>query len=250
MSVLERAVVLPRHAFLVAWSMVDLPDPPPVIGTGRNLSADDADIRRLHDSTRELLVGKGLARGGRLNPVWVDTLRVIASPAREFYAFSHYRDDSHGAVLIAATDDRAVRVITDPDVVVVEPVSPEWPATKLLDSLPDVPAAPVRTIRITRAEWDNPDSHPADPLAEPADSRVRDEFTAVLAAPRDAAHQLYVARWDSDGHRRRSSPVTALDLRGRGRALTYATGDDCLVLVSGDTRETIKVLNDTAAGLV
>jgi hypothetical protein len=248
-SVLERAVVLPRHAFLIAWSMLDLPDPHPVIGTGRHLSADDDDIRRLHESTLELLVDKGLARGGRLNPMWTSTLRVIAMPAHEFYAFSHYRDNSHGAILIAASGDDAVRVVADPEVVIVEPLASRWLATALVDSLPEVQAAPVRPIAVARALWENPNTYPGDPLAEPVDSRDRDELAAAMAAPRDAAHQLYVARWDSEGHRHRSSPITAVDLTGRGRVVTYATGDEHIVLAPGEPRQIIKVLNDTAAEL-
>ncbi len=249
MSVLERAVVLPRQGFLTAWSMIDLPDPHPIIGTDRHLWTDDESTRALHEETLTLLVEKGLARGGRLNPLWINTLTLMAAPAREFYAFSQYRDDSHGAVLVAANDTDALRVIADPQAVIIEPIPATRLATALFDSLPPIdPAAGVRAVSMTRAEAENGPTHPDDPLAEAPDTRDYDELVSVLGAPRDAAHQLYAA-CRRDGERVRSSPITALDLTGRGRVLTYATGDDEIVMHPATFRDSILALNDTLDGL-
>ncbi len=228
--------------------MIDLPDPHPVLGTDRHLWTDDEGTRALHEATLKLLVDKGLARGGRLNPLWINTLTLIATPASEFYAFSQYRDDSHGAILVAASDNDGLRVIADPDVVIIEPIPAIRLATALLDSLPPIEAAPVRAVSMTRAEAENGPEHPDDPLAEPVDTRDFDELVSVLNAPRDAAHQLYAA-CRRNGERVRSSPITALDLTGRGRVLTYATGDGQIVMHPATFRESILTLNDTLDGL-
>jgi hypothetical protein len=249
-SVLERAVVLPRDAFFVAWSMIDLPEAeaPAIFGTDRYLSGDDESIRALHGDCLTLLREKSLARGGRLNPLWIKTLTLIASAAHEFYAFCRYRDGSHGAILIAVSGDDAVRVIADRAVVIIEPITAQWPATTLLDSLPSVEPARVREVAVSRAEVENGPIYPDDPLAEPVDTRDLDELTAVMSAPRDASHELYVA-CRRGKVRSKSSAITALDLSGRGRVLTYATGDDHIVMTSATSREIILTLNNTLNSL-
>ncbi|AUI57039.1 ESX secretion-associated protein EspG [Amycolatopsis sp. BJA-103] len=249
MSVIERAVVVPRLAFLTAWTMLDLGDPPSIFGTGRHFWMEDGFRRELDGKTLEWLADHGLARRGRLNPLWTDSLRVIATAATEFYGWSHYKDDSRGAILVAIEGTDAVRVLADADTVTVQPVAAKWPATSLLDCLPELDGAPVRTVAVEQAFYDNPDTTPVNPLAEPVDTRDVDYLAEVMRRPRDAAHQLYTARREGDGHRVRSSPISAIDLTGQGRVLTYVTGEGNIALTSGTPREIIVALNDTAAGL-
>ncbi|WP_329072605.1 ESX secretion-associated protein EspG [Amycolatopsis sp. NBC_01480] len=228
-------------------SMVDLPDPHVVIGTGRDIWSDDDGTHELHRSTMDLLRDHGLARA-RLNPLWINTLTLIAGAAHELYVFGQYRDRSHGAVLLAASGDDAVRVVADRAVVIVEPISARWLATTLVDSLPSVPGARVRPVTITGDQWGNPDTLPSDPLAEPAGISDCDDLAEVLAAPRDAVHQIYAAR-RIDGQRMRSSPITAIDLVRRGRVLNYTTAGDDIVMTSGTPREMVVTINNTTAGL-
>ena len=246
MSVLERAVVLPKLAFTTAWTMLDLGDPPPVLGTGIHYWMSDEVRRDLHEETIALLAEHGLARRDRLNPLWRATLRVISAPDREFYAWSGLRDGTQRASLIALRDDEGVCLLSRDETVEVRPVRVKWPATSLFDTLPNLPGAPIQTVILPRTPDDN---HP-DPLAEPSDNRDRGHLAEVLSRPQDAVHQLYTARRDESGRRTRSLPITALDLTDQGRVLTYLTEDDRITLVSGTPRTVVKTLNDTHDGLL
>lgn len=237
MTVLDRAVVLPKLAFTTAWAMLDLGDPHPVLGTDLHHWMSDDVRRKLHEETISLLAEHGLARHDRLNPLWRATLRVISAPDREFYAWSGVRDGTQRASLIALRGDEGVCLLSRDTTVEVRPVRVKWPATSLYDTLPNVAGAPIRTVTVPRA----PDDEPSDD---------RDYLADVLSRPQDAVHQLYTARRDESGRRSRSLPITALDLTNEGRVLTYLTEDDRITLTSGTPRTMVKTLNDTHAGLL
>jgi hypothetical protein len=245
-SVIDAPVVLPKLAFLTAWGMLDLGELHPVFGTGNNYWMSDEFGRDVHTGTMQLLADHGLARGDRLNPLWKNTLHVIAKASREFYAWSHHADgDSRGALLVASYDGNAIRVAADAHIVTVDPVPDKWHATSLLDALPDVPGADIRAVAVDEEFYNDPYAAPASPLAEPVDTTDLDHLKAVMAAPRDAVHQLYTAVRDAAGERLRSSPITAIDLTDRGRILTYRTGEGNIVLQPGDARTLVATLNRT-----
>lgn len=250
MSVIDKGVVLPRLGFLSAWDMLALGDPHPVLGADRDFWMADDAVRDLERRTMAWLTERGLARNGRLNALWKDTLRTVAEASAEFYGWSHYRDGSHGGILVAVRGEAAVRMFADRDTVILQPANASRPATALFDGLPPVDGARVRRVMMTKSFFDDPFAKPDDPLADSIDTSELDYFNQVVAEPRDAVHQLYVAHRDSEGNRRRSSPITALDLTARGRVLTYLSGDDEVVLVSGTPRETVLTLNTTQSGLV
>ncbi|MFD9889734.1 ESX secretion-associated protein EspG [Amycolatopsis sp. NPDC059027] len=249
MEAINRPVVLPKVAFMAAWEMVDLGSPHPVIGTNlRYVTTDDFD-RQLHARTMELLNEHGLARHNRLNGLWRSTLQVVGNADREYYGWSSFQDGTGCAALVAVRGEDAVRVVVNDDVVVVDPIEVKWPATTLLDTLPAVPGAAIRTVSVLKTFYDNPNITPANPLAEPVDTSNADYIKALLVVPRDAVHQLYTARRGSDGARHRSLPITALDLTGRGRVLTYETGGGDIVLHPGTSRDFIRTFNITHDGL-
>jgi hypothetical protein len=77
----------------------------------------------------------------------------------------------------------------------------------------------------------------------------------LTSEPREAVHRLYTARRDDRG-RIRSNPITALDIRGRGRVLTNFTDQHTITLSSGTPRMSsgtprtiIKLFNDLHAQL-
>jgi hypothetical protein len=152
-------------------------------------------------------------------------------------------------VLVASRGRDAVRVIVNDQVVVFEPIEAEWLASSLLETLPDVEGAAIRSVSVRQEVYENPNARPANPLAEPPDTRDADLLLDTMAAQRDGMHQLYAAVRDREGSRIRSSPVTAIDLTGRGRVLTYLSRDDYVVLAPGTPREIVKTLNDTAGTL-
>ncbi|WP_410576136.1 ESX secretion-associated protein EspG [Amycolatopsis sp. lyj-108] len=250
MSVIDAPVALPKRVFLTAWGMLDLGELHPIFGTDIHFWADDDASRQMHTRTMELLREHRLARGDRLSPLWTRTLGVLASPGREFYGWSQYLGDgSHGGILVAAHGDDAVRVLADDTTVAIEPVPAKWLASKLLDALPDLDGADVRTVCVPQDFYNDPESARSGPLSDPIDTRDIDYLNAAMGRERDAVHQLYTATRDGAGERRRSTPVTALDLTDGGRVLTYLTGDGEILLTSGTPREVVKTLNDTASGL-
>ncbi|MFD9961651.1 ESX secretion-associated protein EspG [Amycolatopsis sp. NPDC058986] len=246
---IDRPVVLPKVAFLTAWEMIDLGDPHPVIGTNLRYVMTDDFARRLHARTMELLGDHGLARHNRLNGLWRSTLRVINGAEGEYYGWSAFQDGTSCAVLVAHRGGVAVRVVVNDSIVVIEPVAPKWFATTLLDTLPEVPAAPVRTVSVPRGFFDDPHPVSASPLAEPPDTGDVDYVKQVMAEPRDAVHQLYTARRAEDGSRLSSCPITAVDLTGRGRVLSFETGDEHVVLKAATPRDFVLTLNTTHESL-
>ncbi len=223
MPVFDESVVLPRPAFLTAWRLLDLGDAPAALGTGRHHWLRDDAAAELEKRTMSTLTGLGLARNGRLNDLWRTSLRTLAHADREFYSWTTRRDGGHGAVLVAARGEDAVRLVADDVAVLVEPVRPARLATSLLDGLPELDGADV------------PD-------------QVQPASAAPLREPREAVHQLYTARRER-GVRIRSNPATALDL-DRGRVLTYPVGEDAVVVAPGTPRLIVALLNETHTGLV
>ncbi|MBP2331281.1 hypothetical protein JOF56_011666 [Kibdelosporangium banguiense] len=75
-----------------------------------------------------------------------------------------------------------------------------------------------------------------------------------MRADRDALHQLYAAVRGRSGSRRRSLPLSAIDLTDRGRVLTFltmnpSTGQKQINLVPGTRANLASVLKATCDGL-
>lgn len=249
MSVIDTPLALPKTVLLTAWTMVELGDPHPVLGSNLHYWTPADSAGKQHEHAMTLLTRQRAARNGRLSPLWTDTLRTIAFADHEFYSWCAFADGSSCAVLVASRGRDAVRVIVNDHVVVFEPIEAKWLASSLLETLPDVDGAAIRSVSVRQEVYENPNARPSNPLAEPPDTRDAELLLDTMAAPRDGLHQLYAAVRDGEGSRFRSSPVTAIDLTGRGRVLTYLTSDDCVILASGTPREIVKTLNDTASTL-
>jgi hypothetical protein len=221
--------------------MLDLGDPPPAIGTDIHYFVTDTERDELHAKTMRVLTSARLARHDRLNPLWSNVLRLLASPQREFYGFSY---PDHRGVLVAASGDHAARIIAADGRVTVETVPATRLATSVLDTLPDIYGAAVRPVRVPRQVFESPPTA-ASVLDDEPDTADVDYLRAVMGRDRVAVHQLYTATRHS-GERFASSPITALDLADdAGRVLTYLTGDDEIVMTTGSPREIVLALNDT-----
>ncbi|MEV6873410.1 ESX secretion-associated protein EspG [Amycolatopsis sp. NPDC051128] len=229
MAVIDRPLILPKLAFLTAWSMLDIGEMPPAFGTGLQHWTSADGRRELESRTMVALNDLGLARNDRLNELWRSTVAVLAGAGREYYAFSNFAGGQACSVLIAAGDGDAIRAVIDDKVVAQEPIEDRWFATALLDTLPDVPGAVIRPTRVAQDDLDS--------------------INEVMRRPRRAVHQIYVARRDSDGERCRSMPISAIDLEESGRVLVYTDGDDNLVMIPGTAREFVLALNNTYAAL-
>lgn len=236
MAVIDRPIILPKLAFLTAWTMFDAGELPPAFGTGVHHWTSADGRRELEARAMTVLTELGLARNHRLNGLWRSTVLVLAGAGREYYAFSNFADGRSCSVLIASRAEDAIRTIVDDHVVALEPIDNKWFATALLDTLPDVPAAAIRPAIV-------PDA------AEGAGAPDLDRLNEVMHRPRDAVHQIYVARRDVDGERRRSVPVTAVDIRGSGRVLVYTDSEGGIVMKPASARQFVLTLNTTYDGL-
>ncbi|MFC3455279.1 ESX secretion-associated protein EspG [Amycolatopsis speibonae] len=250
MAVLDRPVILPKMMFLAAWNMIDTgAELPPAFGTNLHYWSTGDARRTVEDRALADLETLGLARNGRLNPLWRTSLAALGHPDREWYAFSVFEDGKSCSILIASQSGDALRVIISDEVVAVAPIEDRRHATALVETLPRVPGASVRAVSMSQAFYDDPEHDRSDPLAEPVDTRDRDHLAQVLARPRLAVHQLYTARRDN-GERVRSSPITAIDLADDGgRIVTYASGHGDVVMMPGTGSELVVTINSTMNGL-
>jgi hypothetical protein len=238
-------VILPKMMFLACWGMFDLGPLPTAMGGNLHHWMTGQARRDLEHGALDSLTSIGMARNGRVNPLWRATLATLAQAEREWYAFSVFVSGRNCSTLVASTGGDCVRAVIDDAVIVIESLPDKWHATALLDALPDVDGAPVRPVAVPKAFYDDPDSGRGSVLDEPPDTRDLDALRAVMARPRQATHQLYTARRDNDG-RLSSTPITGLDLADHGgRVLTYVTGDDVIVMKSGSPRDMVATLNDT-----
>ncbi|WP_410626450.1 ESX secretion-associated protein EspG [Amycolatopsis sp. cmx-8-4] len=245
MAVLDRPVVLPKMMFLACWDMIDLGPLPTAMGGNLHHWMTGQARRDLERGALDSLTNVGMARNGRVNPLWRATLATLAKAEREWYAFSVFASGRDCSTLVASKDGDCVRVVIDDAVIVIESLPDKWHATALLDALPDIAGAAVRPLAVPKAFYDDPDAGRASVLDEPPDTRDLDALRVVMTRPRHATHQLYTAKHDNDG-RLSSTPITALDLADQGgRVLTYVTGDDQIVMTPGGPREVIVALNDT-----
>lgn len=255
MSVIDAAIILPKTAFLTAWQwQADaLGEPHSVFGTNLSSYTTEEARRAVEAGTWELLAHHGLARRERLHPIFLGTLRAIAQADTEFFGWTAAADDPDGGggFLVAARGEDAVRVAVDDEKILLQPIRARWLADQFVEVLPAADGAAVRSLSVTRKLYENPNARPANPLAPPVDTRDVDYVRDLLHAPRDAAHQLYTATRDSSG-RRQSSPISAFDVTGRGRALTYLSDDEdgreCINLASGSAprlRRLLEVTNES-----
>ncbi|MGW4830502.1 ESX secretion-associated protein EspG [Amycolatopsis japonica] len=235
MALIDAPLVLPKLALLTVWQWhaADLGDPHPVLGTNGAYYMPEGATERIEAGTWELLGQHRLARGGRVNPLLLDTLRVLGGADREVYGWTAYPAASKrdgGGFFTGARDRDAVRVLVDDHAVILQPLPDHrYLAADLVEVLPPVESADIRDLAVPRtppapvavAAGRSPLAHPEP---EPGDPD-RDLITDLMHAPRDATHQLYTAVTGPRG-RSRSVPITAVDLTDHGRVITYTNADE------------------------
>ena len=215
---------MPRPVFLMSWELAGLGELPVVVEPDQTYRTDEATAT-LRQRVLDTLAGRGLASSdGVLTPQYRATLRVLATTQREVYGWSNLRYDGgrdSGAILTAEAGRDAVRLITDHEVIQLDPVRPRDLVESLVDALPTRPPAKVRPLRVPKAHYDDAgrDYGADDPLTEV--SQQADELRRLMRADRDAVHQLYAATRDGTGDRIRSTPLSAIDFTREGRVLSF-----------------------------
>jgi ESX secretion-associated protein EspG len=255
MPVIDAAFMLPKMVFITVWELHNLGEPHPVIGPNNHYMTGEFKTELVKRSL-EHLEEIDLAAHGVLSAEFTDTLRIIAHSDRQFYAWSSAANDpdGDGAVLVAALGRDAVRVAADDDVVLLDPIPAHDLAGQFTSALPDVPGADVRPLTVTSRQMDNPSGFAGgNPLAQLTDTSAVDWITDLMAAERDAVHQIYAAVRGRSRTRRRSLPLSAIDLTDQGRVLTYLNdncdGEEQINLLSGTTENLVAVLEATHEGL-
>ncbi|WP_370940328.1 ESX secretion-associated protein EspG [Amycolatopsis sp. cg13] len=244
MTIIDRPLRMPRPVFLALWHAEDLGKTPVVVeDTPMYLTEEGAAERAKR--TRDLLAQLGETTAEALR----GTLKLLANARHEVYGWTDFgtHQEDNGAILVAASGREAVRLITDAEFVQLDPVSPHELAACLVMAMPDCPPAAVRAMRVRREYYDNGG---ADPLAE--EGGDADELRYLMRAPRDAVHQLHAAVRDERGGRRYSSPLSVIDLSGRGRVLSFQSTRDGAAQISvgpGNRASLIDAVDRTLAGL-
>jgi EspG family len=254
-SVIDAAVTLPTLAFITAWQLEDAGALHPVFGTGHHYYLADEARAKLRAQTLEVLTERRLARRGVINPLLRDTMAIIARADLEYYSWSTFASgpEHAGSILTARRGSDAVRVIVGGDVVMLQPLTSGWLTDAFVETLPSVAGAPIRAVSVTQSLYDDPKGlGNRSPLAAAPDTIDVDYVAGLMAARRDAVHQLYAAT-RVDGERRRSSPITAVDLAAQGRIVTYlsddANGDERINLAPGSTSKIVGLLEATSRSL-
>lgn len=212
-------IFLPKAALLIAWEWERHGPPPAVLGAD-NLWLGDETRKRLEENVLDVLASLRLAAGGTLTREFRDVLRVLAKGAHQFTAWlGDIEANESGAVLVAATGPDALRLIRKDDTVRIDVVEPSRLAESLVDVLPPVPPARISAVSIPEARFSGRAVEESYDLDDPTADRGRDPLPwarRLMAARRTGLHQCYAVNRGI-----RSAPITAVDVAGTGRVLTY-----------------------------
>lgn len=177
---------------------------------------DDADGRRAVADAHAELDRTWLIRNGKISSDFVDVLRLLATPRWEVYGWVGLHNRVEVGVVAASDGELAVRVVSDPGGLHLDPVAPSRLIESAVELLPRCPASSRRSITIPRDlyEQDSGTRREGDGFmvrATPGTTVERDAaaFRALLTSPRRGGGRFYVATRDRMGRRRRSEkPVT------------------------------------------
>lgn len=238
MTVLTRPVELPREALVHVWQLENLGGVHPVLGESElyvpaTLGAEFT--RRCMRALADL----GLATAGEtLTREFRVTLRVLASPARELYAWSSHTDPSQNCRLAAAAaGGRAVAMQVRGEAVVLAAIDESQLVETFIAELPEFPPASIRPLHLTRSAYDQRDDN-HDMFA--ATQSPAKQLEKLMQAPRAAVHKVYAAGTSGSEHVR-SKPFSVIDIENQGRVLTFtdARGDiHCLPGTPGHLTQT------------
>ncbi|VVJ23453.1 Uncharacterised protein [Amycolatopsis camponoti] len=239
-------IFLPKAALLTAWEWERHGPPPAVLGAD-NLWLGDETRKRLDEKVLDVLASLRLASGGTLTREFRDVLRVLAKGAHQFTAWlGDIAADESGTVLVASDGPDALRLVRKGDTVRIDVVEPSRIAESLVDVLPPVPPARISPVSIPETRFSGEESYDLD---DPTADRGGDPLVwarRLMAAERTGVHQCYAVNRGS-----RSAPITAVDVGGVGRVLTYVyPGRERMVSFQPGTRGALTdVLYATLNGL-
>ncbi|GAA3554159.1 hypothetical protein GCM10022222_42280 [Amycolatopsis ultiminotia] len=248
MSIIDKPVRMPRPVFLASWELARLVEPPVVVGPDQTYRTTEATAALRRGST-DILTRLGLAStDGALTPQYRATLTVLAAAERELYSWSNFpQPGNDGAIQVAASGRDAVRLITDHQIIQLDPILPRNLAVSLVETLPDYRPARISQLRVPQAYLDGTNADPLSEMSGPAD-----EMRHLMRAERVGVHKLYAAV-RNNGDRIRSTPLTVYDLSRSGRILAFTSeadnGGPDANMGPGNRTNLIDALNLTLNGL-
>ncbi|GAA1206593.1 ESX secretion-associated protein EspG [Prauserella alba] len=229
MAVLHRPVVMRREILLRVWELEGLGDTHPVLGARTKYVPMDLTGETNRECFR-VLEELGLAEGETPTREFRVALRVLNSPVRDLYCYS---ETGRGKVQFAAASGGGVTVgvQADGDVVTLVTTGENELVDGFLSELPEFPPSSTPPLHTTRQEFAQRDEN-HDMFA--AKQSPEKQLENTMKAPRLGVHQVYAGGRSSDGRYRSSKPFTVVDIRDRGRVLTFADPDGGLHCLPGD----------------
>ncbi|RJQ85447.1 ESX secretion-associated protein EspG [Amycolatopsis panacis] len=253
---IEEPVTVPRVALARAWEWEQIGAAHPVLGVVEWWMEDGA-ARTFDDLVRQVLAEPGFydLRRQRLTGDFRDVLWGISTADAECYRLSGARDGHTSAALAVLTGRAGLLITVDDDRATLVRIPARRLCRAVVDTLPNARPAAIGEIKVPRAEYG------AGPVSESYDLDTTSDYTApdgaeqvraLMAAPRSAMHQFYVA---SRARRKRSSsyPLTAVDTVDHGRVLTMlqngSDGHDIISCGPGSRDYITSALDNTMRGL-
>ncbi|RJQ86825.1 ESX secretion-associated protein EspG [Amycolatopsis panacis] len=254
--VIDQPVTVPRVTLAWAWNAERIGPAHPVLGIVEWwLEADAA--ASFDELMRQTLAEPGFydLRRQRLSGDFRDVLLGISTADAECYRISSRRDGRKSASLAVLTGQSALLITVDDDQATLAGIPAGRLCRATVETLPNVRPAGISEIRVRRAEYRAGTASESYDLDMTSDYTVPDtaeQLRVLMAAPRSAVHQFYVAG-RTNGVRSSSYPLTTVDTIDHGRVLTLLQhgpdGDDLISCGPGSTNYITATLNSTMQGL-
>ena len=181
---------------------------------------DDEDGPRVVAEAFADLERTWLAHNRRISTDFVEVLNLLAAPGREVHGWIGLHNHIELGVVAATDGELAVRVVSDPGGLYLDPIEPRTLAESVLELLPRCRPAARRSVTIPRDAYEQPagdgrqgEGYLVRVQATTTVERDVTTFRTLLAGPRRGGGRFYVATRDRMGRRRQSEkPLTYLDL--------------------------------------
>lgn len=229
MAVLQRPVVIRREILLRVWELEGLGETHPVLGARTKYIPADLAGETDRECFR-VLEGLGLAEGQTPTREFRVALRVLNAPVRDLYCYS---ETGGGKLRFAAASGggMTVGVQVDGELVTLASTGDDDLVDGFLSELPNFPPASITPLHTTKREFEQRhENH--DMFA--AKQSPEKQLEKAMKAPRLGVHQVYAGGRTSDGAYRSSKPFTIVDIRDRGRVVTFTDPDGGLHCLPGD----------------
>ncbi|HWD02823.1 MAG TPA: ESX secretion-associated protein EspG [Amycolatopsis sp.] len=250
-------VTVPRVALARAWEWENVGPAHPALGIVEWWLEDDVS-GQFDELIRQALATPGFydLRRKRLTGEFRDVLWGVSTADAECYRISSDRSGRKSAALAIVTGRTSLLFTVDGEQVTLERISAGRVCQAAVATLPDVRPAGVTEMTVRRSEYG-----PSRVVAESYDLDVTSDYTApdqaeqlraLMAAPRSAVHQFYVAA-RTEGTRSSSLPLTVVDTTSHGRVLTVLQdgpdGEDVISCGPGSADYVSGTLDNTMRGL-